>query len=408
MHPPRHLLCLLLLLALTAPAAEFIVRDPVLRSVSSNWTDLGSAVYPFKTAYVCGIILNGQSLTNGGGGGGGTVTNYITTNTVTVYNLTNAVLSSQKLITFSTNNAAWGASNYLARVQGIYSWRIDGGNDGGNPPMAIPMKLVGSYNGTSGWFELTNGFLTTNTISVAALTNGYAASGGRRVTLGMGILYSVDHFELLGRTNYLFGQRTRFDAPIDASDATTKEYVDMAIANVTDANFTSYAETNGTTHLIYKRNLMTIWDISSLTAWVPIATFSLDGTGTNVVMGIWQTNLTAGWFIESSTNLALANSWATWTNYTMATNSGVVSFTLPLEPGISARYFRGRGNSTNSVSISAPLTVGGNFQIFSQTNTPTFADIGSQRGGRLWVSNGFVYFTGSTNGTTIYTTKLAP
>jgi hypothetical protein len=67
---------------------------------------------------------------------------------------------------------------------------------------------------------------------------------------------------------------------------------------------------------------------------------------------------------------------------------------------------------TNAVSITAPvsITAGSNniIQLYAQTNTPTITDLGNQKGGRLWFSNGFFFATGSTNGTTVYTKGMAP
>ena len=47
-------------------------------------------------------------------------------------------------------------------------------------------------------------------------------------------------------------------------------------------------------------------------------------------------------------------------------------------------------------------------QIVWQATTPTLPDLGNQKGGLVWCSNGFFFVTGSTNGTTIYTKSLAP
>jgi hypothetical protein len=191
---------------------------------------------------------------------------------------------------------------------------------------------------------------------VAAITNGLSARGSARVTLGYATLHSVDKWELMGRVNYGFGQSYQFNDPVNNADAATKEYVDIGLANVTDHNFTTYTDTNTTTaHLIYLRHQMTIFDIASRTAWVPIKGVSLSGT--NLLLDIYQTNLLAVWFIESTTNLSLVNSWATWTNYSMATNTGVVTFTTPILQGEDQRFYRGRGNSTNSVTVNAPLVL---------------------------------------------------
>ena len=48
------------------------------------------------------------------------------------------------------------------------------------------------------------------------------------------------------------------------------------------------------------------------------------------------------------------------------------------------------------------------FSLLTQTNTPTISDLANQPGAREWCSNGFVYVTGSTNGTTTYTLKVGP
>lgn len=325
----------------------------------------------------------------GVGSGGSTNTTYIT-NIITAYNLSNAWLGSQRIMTFATNNAAWGASNYLARVNGLHSWNLYGGNDGGNPPGDIPMKLVGSYTGTNGWFTITNGFTTTNTISIAALTNGYSYSGGTRVTLGGATLYSIDNWPLLGRTNYGFGQFYRFNEPVDFSDAATKNYVDTGLANVTDRNFTTALDTNTmTAHLIYQRSSATIFDIASRTAYVPIKGVSLSGT--NILLEIYQTNLTAGWYIESTTNLALVNSWVMWTNYSLATNTGVVTFTTPILPSEPQRFYRGRGNSTNSVSVNAP------FILPITTPASSTASTFGNGAGVVLVDTNYIYVSVGTN-----------
>lgn len=43
----------------TSPAPESIERNPVYRSVSSNYCDLGSSAYPFATNFETHLILNG-------------------------------------------------------------------------------------------------------------------------------------------------------------------------------------------------------------------------------------------------------------------------------------------------------------------------------------------------------------
>ncbi len=270
------------------------------------------------------------------------------TNFVTINQFSNVVLSSQQVVTYATNNRTWGASNFLARVNGFYKYNYVPGNDGGNPPQDLKFELRGSYNGSNTWFAITNGFQTTNFITIVS-TN---TVGG----FGSATLYSVDKWELLGRTNYYFGQRQRFDTPSDPNDAATKDYVDMMTANIRDGNFTTYSISN-IYHLVHLKNGLTTMDISSVTAWIPINGLTLDGTGTNVLIDIYQTNLTSGWFIETSTNLLLVNDWLTYTNYTMTTNTGVVTFKAPINFSEPMRFYRGRGNTTNTFTITPPLTL---------------------------------------------------
>jgi hypothetical protein len=110
----------------------------------------------------------------------------VVTNTVTVYDFTNHVLSSRQVTTYSTNNITWATSNFLARVTGLYSWSVNFGQLGGGgltPATNVDGDLFGSLNGSNGWFTITNGYRTTNDISVAAV----GAGGG----LGNATLYSI-------------------------------------------------------------------------------------------------------------------------------------------------------------------------------------------------------------------------
>ena len=230
--------------------------------------------------------------------GDGNTNNYNTTNIITAYNFTNQWLSSVEVKTYGTNFAFWGSSNYLARVNGIYRNFLNLGNDGGNPPAAVAGALLASFNGTNGWFVLTNGFKTTNYITVVE-TNapGLVQPGGASLS-------TVDHWELLDRTNSGFGQHYRFENPINPNDPATKAYADLMFANAFNNNWSSYTS-NGFFHFVYSYQNVTIADFASSTVWIPINTGGMDGTGTNFLMTIYATNLTAGYQIQSSTNLAL-------------------------------------------------------------------------------------------------------
>src|ERR1035437_4660938 len=317
---------------------------------------------------------------------------------------TNIVLSSKQIITYTTNFASWSGSNFLARVNGLYSWFYYFGDDGGNPPMAIPASLVGSYTGTNGWFVITNGFSTTNLISVSIITNGATARGGTMVNPGGARLYSIDHFELLGKTNYYFGQHQRFDPPTDGNDAATKTYADALFANAFNNNFSTVISSN-TTHLIYSFQNSTIFDMSSVMTWIQITNAGVDATGTNFAIGILQTNLSGGYVLQTSTNLALVAGWVPQTNgFTLSTNTGVVTFTIPINFAEDMRFWRVIKGSSSTAAFNVPRTLNGGtiypsnaWNLASITNAmPNFSTwVGSSNGQAqvtLSLSNGVVRY----------------
>jgi hypothetical protein len=315
------------------------------------------------------------------------------TNTITMYNFTNALLSSRQILVYQTNNIVWGTSNYLARCSnGLQAYNVSFGTLGGDsllPGTNVNGHLVGSYTGTSSWFTLTNGFFTTNAISISAV----GAGGG----LGFAALYTVDHFELLGRTNYLYGQYTRFDAPRDPNDAATKNYVDTAVANIKDGAFTTWT-TNGTTHFAFQRNLTTIFDMMATASYVPITGISLDGTGTNALMTCYATNLPSGFTVQSSTNLLLLSSWTAWTNYSTNISAGVVTFTLPLDFNEPQRFWRIQATGSTAAAFYSPLTVAAG--TFWPSNSWNLAAI----------TNGmanFGFWTGNSNGQALVSLYLS-
>lgn len=271
------------------------------------------------------------------------------TNTVTAYNFTNTWLGSRRMLIYQTNYATWGTTNYLGWfTNGVYDWRFQPGNDGGNPPMSLSNYLYASFTGTNAWFKMTNGFRTTNAISISV-----SGVGGGVTGIGGVSFYQVDHPELLNRTNYGFGQRYQFDEPVESADAATKAYVDMMVANALDGRFTSFT-TNGTYHWIYSRDGVTLLDIASARSWIAIASAQV---GTNVVITTPTTNLVSGWSLESSTNLLLVNGFTAYTNYVLTTNTGIATFTLPIITSEEMRFYRIMGGGTNTVTFSVPVSI---------------------------------------------------
>ncbi len=266
---------------------------------------------------------------------------------------TNQILSSQQLIAYSNTNIVWGTSNYLTRsANGVYSWFLQGGQLGGSGLTAgtnVFIQLCGSYTGTNAWFVLTNGFTTTNAISLS--TSG--AGGG----LGNCTVYYLDHPELLGKTNGFFGQIMQFPAPKNPSDAATKGYVDIAIANVSNGNWIGNLDSNATWHFTYSWNNFEIADLASYLTYIPITNLFVDGTATNVALQIMQTNLTNGFTIQSSTNLSITAGFTLFTNYTLSTNTGVVTFTIPINFNEGQRFWRAVSGSSASVTFFTPVTM---------------------------------------------------
>ena len=435
-----RLIYLLLLLAwLPGRAGVTIISDPLYRSVISNWTDIGSISYPFKSIYAGELFVDGASVPTAVGftntvtlpaGASAYVTNLGViagvwtfqagipagmpgTNTVTAYSLSNSVLSSTLYVATNINPLNFSGSNYIGKFAQIYNWLLVAPNLGGggiSPGTNEQENVTFSFTGTNGWFYPTNlvyGGLVYSNVYVAVV--GAAGSSGALT------IYGIDHPELYGRTNSFYGQYNRFPAPLDPNDAANKNYVDTQIANALTP-FSAWTDATNLYHVSLNRNNQTLVDFTAAGIWIPIDGFTSDGTGTNGLLTIAQTNLLAGWNLQSSTNLLLANGWTTFTNYSMATNSGEVTFTIPYNFNISAQFYRAMLPGNNRATFNAtPLAVngaavsgGGVLQLYATTNTPTISDLGNQAGGRLWVSNGTFYATGSTNGSTTYTKLLAP
>lgn len=309
---------------------------------------------------------------------------YDGTNFITVFDPTNSIVSSRKILTYSTNNITWGTSNYLARVNGLSDFTASFGQLGGTsftPGTNVFGQLVGSYNGTTGWFVISNTFRTTNTISISAV----GAGGG----LGNAQLYTIDHLELLGRTNYLYGQEIQFDEPVQKSDAATKNYVDNQVGALKNATFVLSTDTNNVVHYAYYGGGQTMqFDLWYQFIGIPINSLVLDGsTYTNVLMDIYQTNLTSSFTIQSSTNLNLGSvGFTTFTNYTLSTNTGVVTFTIPIYDSEPMRFWRAISGSKSGVTASTPLQMNAG-AIFYRTNPWTAVELTNKGGFAPWLSN---------------------
>ena len=272
---------------------------------------------------------------------------------------TNAVFTSQHYVTYATNYAVFGTSpatfnsNFLARVNGVSDWTaslpiytfdLD-------PNSPYYDHLFGSYDGVSSWFMITNGFSTTNMLSVSVVGTNYG--------IGAVTLYSIDHPELMGVVNSFYGQEVIVPVPVNSGDAASKGYVDTVIANSKDGQFTTSTGTNGVFHYAYARNGNTVLDMTSISGYAPIQSISLDGTGTNIALTVWQTNLASGFIVQGSTNLAIISGFTATTNWTTNTVSGLTTIKLPINFSDAQHFYRILTSSLNASAFYGQVACNG-------------------------------------------------
>jgi hypothetical protein len=100
-----------------------------------------------------------------------------------------------------------------------------------------------------------------------------------------------------------------------------------------------------------------VMKMTSTLQWIGIQNFSSADNGITADMNIYQTNLLSGWLIESTTNLCAPIIWNTFTNFNrVTTNSGIVDFNLTINPALMSQFWRARGQVTNAVSFSVPIS----------------------------------------------------
>ena len=343
----------------------------------------GSAATATNTGVVGGIAYVTIGIPTGSNGVSGT-------NLVTSYSLSNSWLGSQQITTYASNYLAWGTSNFLARVPGLYKWQLNGGALGGGglaPPTNVAINLVGSFSGSNSWFTITDGFYTSNTISVAAV----GAGGGN----GFAYLFSIDRWELVGRTNFGYGQHYQFGSPAGRSDPADKAYVDDSIQNSLATSWAFTSDTNLSQHYTYTHNGKTVADFGEMNSWVPITSANLDGASVNLLLTVAQTNLVAGWTLESNTNLASLNTWLQWTNFTSSTNTGIVTLTVPVNFSEPQRFFRARVSTSSAFTLTVPIVANGG--VYYPSNAWSLATVTNGMGNRA-------FWIGSSNGTPVMVT----
>jgi hypothetical protein len=303
----------------------------------------------------------------------------------------NVVYSVQTAIAFQTNNAYWHASNFLATVNGLYSWKIYGGSDGGNPPFNCPVSLVGSFNGST-WFLLTNGFWCSNTISVSLVTNGspgdyysFPADGGHQVTPGNAVLTTLTDWSHAGQLG----------VAANLAQMATTNYVANAIANASSSFAT--ATTNATTTTTYMIAGQPIFTTAQLQTWGQPIWTGLDATGTNFLIQLMTTNI-SGFTLQSNTDLGLLNGWQTDTNYTMVSASGTNTITIPINYAVPSTCFRIIKNTASTLTIWPTLSVPSG--TLYPSNAWSLASITN-------AMPNFSFWTGNSNGQALVTLSLS-
>lgn len=162
-----------------------------------------------------------------------------------------------------------------------------------------------------------------------------------------------------------------YDDPTQPQQGATKNYVDTAIASANASLFQASTDTNNVKHYSYSAGGSTIFDMANQQVFIGLG-FSVSGT--NLIVKAAQTNLTAGYTMQMSTNVTLSpnNGFTTFTNILgFSTNSGIVSFTNAIKSSIPTAFYRILSSSSSSssafyVPVSLPYVVFG-----TNSNYPT-------------------------------------
>lgn len=238
------------------------------------------------------------------------------TNTINYYNLSNAVVSSQTFLALNTN-FNFALSNSIGKFTNIYSVTVNAVEVGGGgvaTPSAAAYGILFSTNGTS--YQPT--LPAAPNVLWLSVTSAVAGAGGVKVTC-------ITHPEARGNTNDLTGQTTFVNPATDGKSPVTLAQMNAAIANATSGlqydGLWYYFAPNG--NRLLEMQIPAVLFATNLS-------IAIDGTGTNWAVSLAATNFVKGWQFQMSTNLALLTGFQLFTNYTLSTNSGVATFTVPM------------------------------------------------------------------------------
>lgn len=256
------------------------------------------------------------------------------TNTVTQLVFTNSLLTSDQITWYQTNAFSFSSSNFVLRVSNYYGASVIGPQfvkatdpNGGPIYGASTVNLWGSYSGTNGWFSVTNGFFTSNAISISCTCSN---SG-----VGFMALYGDDQPQTWGRTNSFWGQSIRLGTPANPNDIAIKSYVDNAVAAAFPTTW-QIVNTNGT-HLEYFALGAVVQDLAYNIQFSALSPCTLDGTGTNITFSTGVTNLLTGWQLLTTTNLL--TTWVVASGFATNDAAGLCTFTVPINPNVQASFY---------------------------------------------------------------------
>ena len=300
------------------------------------------------------------------------------TNTETAYSLSNSMFSSASLTLLDTN-FNFAISNYLGTFTNVMQVTVElnGGGGGMSPQTNIATLTWFSTNAGVNWTtNFPNPMTNICEVAVTAASTNY----------GRVEIFSAERPELDNRTNDMRRQYLYVREPVNNAEAASKYYVDVTTANVAGSRW----KNSGGAYLFGPNNVpvLELYESAlyySTNAW-------LQSSGTNWLLNIAATNFYAGWQVQMSTNLALTDSFNTFTNYTLATNSGIATFTIAkASTPATYSFFRIVSPQTPGIVVKSP------FVLPITTPTNSTATTWGHGAGVLLVDTNYVYVSVGTN-----------
>jgi len=266
---------------------------------------------------------------------------------------TNAVYPTPVYTLLDTNPLVFNGSNYIGHFTNVYSFKLNtpivGAGDGLNP-MAGSNQVENVYAS----YDNTNFFFVTNN-PCRFYTNVYLSVVGSSVTnSGELILYSMLNQQYEGVNYDLTGTPVHVSDTGDSNNPVTYNAMNTYFGNRYGNTFT--ATGSGIGYAPYGTNLFTI-TANPLVGPTNI-TFSAIGTNQIISATTNQAFAYTGLGVLINTNLGNKNGWyfLSPSLYTVSTNAGKVSFTIPsinVSPFYS--FYQIVANKAGAINAYAPL-----------------------------------------------------